>query len=391
MNFISKLESIENKPIFDEHGNSIIKEASIFGAGGRGQRLYKSLSSKGTKILHFFDNDPSKWGKRIDNKEICQFTKDTVDTVDYPIIVSSFVWASSINTQLLNSGLSEKYIYFDFPPKNSKNATSYKEHLTELSQLYDILEDDFSKKTLLGLIKGKSTGDLSYVPIAPYPQYEHTIVRPRKNDIIIDGGAYDGDTVNSYANLVENHCEIHAFEPDIIMYKRLIDNAKDLPAGVCIPVNMGLWHKKGSIHGDNLELGNKDQIEPIIVNVIDIDTYLAENDINCDLIKLDVEGVEMEALLGAQKTIKHQKPSLQICLYHKTDDIFEIPLFLNKLQPDYKMYIGHHSSDGFIETVLYCISKDKKVDLPDTNKTNYTNSFLKTLNKRKEGGFASNF
>lgn len=72
-------------------------------------------------------------------------------------------------------------------------------------------------------------------------------------------------------------------------------------------------------------------------------------------IKMDIEGAELEALEGAKNTIVKSKPKLAICLYHKPDDLWKIPLYLKKLVPEYKFYIRHHSKVRW-ETVLYaCI------------------------------------
>ena len=69
---------------------------------------------------------------------------------------------------------------------------------------------------------------------------------------------------------------------------------------------------------------------------------------------MDVEGSEYNALLGAEKTIAAHKPTLAISVYHKPQDIWEIPALILKLNPDYRFYLGHYSiARG--ETVLYAL------------------------------------
>ena len=69
---------------------------------------------------------------------------------------------------------------------------------------------------------------------------------------------------------------------------------------------------------------------------------------------MDVEGAELEALKGARNLIERDKPKLAICLYHKDDDIWEIPYYIKKLVPEYKLYIRHYSNYQ-CETVLYAV------------------------------------
>ena len=71
-------------------------------------------------------------------------------------------------------------------------------------------------------------------------------------------------------------------------------------------------------------------------------------------IKMDLEGAEYNALLGAEKTIKEYKPKLAISIYHKPEDIWELPQLILKMNPDYHFYFGHYSIAA-AETVLYTL------------------------------------
>ncbi len=70
------------------------------------------------------------------------------------------------------------------------------------------------------------------------------------------------------------------------------------------------------------------------------------------IITMDIEGAELEALKGAEKTIRRYRPDLAVCLYHSPSHLWEIPLYLDSLGVGYKFYIRNYTS--FVsETVLY--------------------------------------
>ena len=71
-------------------------------------------------------------------------------------------------------------------------------------------------------------------------------------------------------------------------------------------------------------------------------------------LKMDIEGSELKALHGARKIIQRDKPKLAICVYHKPEDIIEIPLYINSLVPEYKFYMRHYGYTP-ANTVLYAI------------------------------------
>jgi hypothetical protein len=76
-----------------------------------------------------------------------------------------------------------------------------------------------------------------------------------------------------------------------------------------------------------------------------------------DFIKLDVEGAELDVLKGAREVLKRDRPQLAVCIYHKKEDLFRIPLFLSGVLKNYKYRLGHYSST-FWDTVWYAIPQE---------------------------------
>lgn len=69
---------------------------------------------------------------------------------------------------------------------------------------------------------------------------------------------------------------------------------------------------------------------------------------------MDIEGAELDALKGAEKTIEQFRPKLAISLYHKREDLYEIPIWIKSIMPNYKMYLRHYANKQW-DLVLYCV------------------------------------
>jgi len=89
-----------------------------------------------------------------------------------------------------------------------------------------------------------------------------------------------------------------------------------------------------------------------------IDDFTEEEEIEPTYIKMDIEGAEGATLIGAQCCIEKYTPKLAICIYHKTSDLINIPLYIiNGFKNKYNFYLRHHSSKNIWETVFYAIPK----------------------------------
>ncbi len=73
-------------------------------------------------------------------------------------------------------------------------------------------------------------------------------------------------------------------------------------------------------------------------------------------VKMDIEGAELQALEGMENMIKQDIPKLAICLYHRPQDMWEIPLYLYQIMPNYQFLIRHHDFEDN-ETVLYVFNQ----------------------------------
>jgi len=76
-----------------------------------------------------------------------------------------------------------------------------------------------------------------------------------------------------------------------------------------------------------------------------------------NLIKMDIEGAEYDALLGAREMIHRHRPGLAICLYHRPAHLWQIPLLLHDWNLGYRFFLRSHRFNGF-DLVLYAMPVD---------------------------------
>lgn len=164
---------------------------------------------------------------------------------------------------------------------------------------------------------------------------------------IIDGGASWGDSALVFQEYAPS--SIHAFEPLNENYRMLCETQQKSHVDKLVPVHMGLgchereetffWHEmlSGASMIDYKALyWEKDDANKDRVQVTTIDQYVEENDLEVGVIKLDIEGNELEAIRGAMKTICKYKPILLVSVYHLPKDLFEIKPFIESLNLGYE-------------------------------------------------------
>lgn len=118
---------------------------------------------------------------------------------------------------------------------------------------------------------------------------------------------------------------------------------------------MGLWSKNTILKFDTIGSGSGRISEEgtVSVKVNTLDEILKNQKV--DFIKMDIEGAEVEALKGAKKIIREQKPKLAISVYHKPEDIFLISLLIHNMCSEYKLYLRHYRQFSAQETICYAI------------------------------------
>jgi hypothetical protein len=73
---------------------------------------------------------------------------------------------------------------------------------------------------------------------------------------------------------------------------------------------------------------------------------------------MDIEGYEKEALWGSRRILAEAKPVLAVCAYHKSEDLWQIPLLIHALQPEYQMFLRRYA-EGAYELIWYAVPTNR--------------------------------
>ncbi|MCH5250058.1 MAG: FkbM family methyltransferase [Lachnospiraceae bacterium] len=287
------------------------REIYIFGAGSYG-RVIIDFYKEYMTIRGLIDNDISKVGKCLGGGVPVVSFSDFLERggKNAKVIISSRLYCKEMFNQLIEAGILQENIlnlgelinnlvsrqYFDLPALNSRETD---------------------------------------------------------REVFIDGGCFSGFSSLGFIKWCNEKFEkIYAFEPDSINLLKCKKVLADY-ADKCEIIPKGLWDSTKDLRFANLGAGDSCISDDgnIIIPVTNLDEVVKEK---VTFLKLDIEGAEYKALLGARKIIKRDSPRLAICVYHKPEDIWELPELLLDINPNYKFYFRHYSIATH-ETILYAV------------------------------------
>jgi len=339
---------------------------AIYGTGAFGKIFFKALNEQIDYFIDDFSQDSEY--KSIPICNISDIPKET------KIYISPLQYSQKIEKKLTNLGFTN-FLNFTSSVKVLPNIlelvsqTNYLWLVNDKAKMLDInkiqkvkkfLKDQKSKDILSDIINLRTTLDTKY-----YIKPEGTEYFPEDIPVLenldsvnfIDCGAYTGDTIEE---LVKQNFPIGytlSFEPDDKNFTVLQNTLESLNLKNSFIFPAGVYSKNTILSFSNNGIDSSaslDDTSSLQVNVVALDTIIYNSSPN--FIKMDIEGAEKEALLGAKQTIQRYKPNLAICLYHKPEDLWELPLLIQEIEPSYDMYIRVHE-DLCLSTVLYCIAR----------------------------------
>ena len=315
----------------------------LYGTGNGADKIIDSLESFGIEPDGIFASDGFVRDRTFRGKKVLSYS-DTVSKYgeDITILLSFGTNRKDVLDFIFYLDKRHNLIIPDVPLYGG-NLFDRKYFLSKeqtILETLDLFKEEKSRKLFADAINFRLTGKLRYLTnCEPFKESLMNLFKCTDVRIIVDGGAYDGDTVKTFLEVFPDAERVFAIEPDPHSFSKLGRISDDR----IIPINSALSDKKGvsdfsssSSRGSGIS-GIANKSRKILINTTTVDSLLSED--KCDLIKLDVEGTEREALIGSSFTISNYAPNLIVSLYHRTDDVFDIPRYVKSLSSDYDLFL----------------------------------------------------
>lgn len=337
------------------------KPVVIYGMGDGALKIMRVLEKYNIELKGIFASDGFVRGHSFEGFPV-KHLADIEEEFEEFIILMAFAIHDEATTEMIHK-IAEKHEFYapDVPVAGENLFTMdfYRENQSNFEKVYDLLADEQSKIVYRDILNFKISGKLSYLTHCETPISEayQNIIKPDENEDYVDLGAYKGDTIQELLQFSNNSLNsITAFEPDKKNYKKLCANVEKIGfAEKANLLNVAAYREK-----DILLFTNKAGRQSALSKTQGIETEANSLDNvlegkRASFINMDVEGAEKDAIEGCRNTIKVWKPKMLISAYHRSEDLFALPLQVLEIEPEYKIYFRHYRYIPAWDTNLYCV------------------------------------
>lgn len=358
---------------FDDLARPFAARLVLFGAGGFGRRTLTGLRVLGIEPLGFADNDEALWGQSVEGVPVLAPADAARQFGDSSACVMT-IWngqaqdrmperiarASALGFERVMPvgtlfwkypGAFLPYYPLDLPHKLLLQADN-------IRRAHDLFTDEPSRAEFEAQVCFRL--HLSYESLGspgPEEHYFPPLFALTSEETLVDCGAFDGDTIRAFLRLQgDRFRRLLAFEPDPLNWPGLQNTLAALPADIREKITAyphAVSARSGAIQfdstGTNLSTVGSGALT---VPCVTLDDVLCDD--SPTMIKFDIEGAELSALLGSAEVIRQHRPVLAVSAYHQQSHLWEIPLLIDRLSPGYRFGLRPHGTEGW-DLVCYAI------------------------------------
>jgi FkbM family methyltransferase len=331
----------------------------LYGIGALGNSFLDFCIELGIDVRCVCDRKASGSVRGIDIISPEKLVKEYPDAL---VLVCSIIYNGEICGMLSEFGFSDEQIIpcpCEFP--HFRMRREIEDDLSGYEWAFGFFEDERSRQLVIDKIRLVLCDRAMQRNTDCELYYEDGFISLGEDEVFIDGGAFAGDTAAGFSERMgaaRHH--VYSFEPDEANYMSAVRRLSGVP-NVTV-VKKGLWSVETEL------VFSRNTVNPgvssfvlssgaeHVLPVTTLDSYFEGIPAGGwpTFIKLDIEGAEREALLGASGIIRNCKPKLAICAYHKPEDIYELPKTILNIRDDYKFALRQHLP-GYLDTVLYAV------------------------------------
>lgn len=386
----AQLEALLSEPIasvcrreqsaFDELAAPFQDSLVLFGAGGLGRKTLAGLRLLGIEPLAFADNNPALWGKEVNGLRVLALHDAAGEFGQSAAFVITIWRGEGTDTmaerrqQLVSLNCSRVVpfgpLYWKYPnvflPHYAFDLPhKVHQHGDEVRMALGLWSDDASRHEYLAQVRWRAFMDFDGLraPVAHETYFPTDLTALLPDEVFVDCGAYDGDTIRTFLRIWgESFDKIIAYEPDPFNFQNLQHYASMLPQDtkgriIIHPQALGARKSKVRFEPSGTEasaVGSGD----LEVDCVTLDESLAGQ--RPSYVKMDIEGSELDALMGAHNTIRQNLPVLAVCAYHRQDHLWRIPLHIHSLTDEYRFFLRPHLLEVW-DLVCYAIPSSRLI------------------------------
>ena len=336
----------------------------IYGAGTFGRDVAAALNVCGTPVKGFIEQAPrnsSAWGHPVTALGDCEIVPR--NDVILVAVFNRLHPLSKIRQDLSARGFQKILMPWDYYGQLAdtlgwrywlEDAQFISRHWEQLEETVSRLADPISRQCLMDVAAFRCGSHLNYAAERhALPQYFNELTLPYLPEKVhyVEGGAFDGDTYLTLRRQAQID-QAWLFEPDVSNFsklrRRVSDKAED--ASHLLPLALSDRHQRLTFTDGAGEASCVSASGSVGITAVALDDVVGNNPVN--FIKLDVEGGEHAALLGARRTIERQAPVLALSAYHRPEDLWNLIKVIDDFACGYRFALRQHQFNSF-DLVLY--------------------------------------
>ncbi len=332
----------------------------LYGMGDGAVRILSAMRTYQISVAGIFASDEFVRGHDFAGYHVQKLSDIEAQCDDFVIVLAFAVCQPAMVEKMQQLAKRHPLIVPDVPVVGGGLFTREycDEHAEQIHSVYMMLADEHSRRIYANILNFKISGNPDYLMdiIDTKDDIWNHVICPTNHESFVDLGAYNGDSIRELLDYTRGKFHrILAVEPDRKNYKKLAKFVGDTPSVKCY--QCAAWCVDTELPFAN-KAGRQSAIsaDGAVIPARSVDNLLAGHPVT--LLKMDVEGAEREAIWGASRSIARFNPKLMISLYHRNEDIFELPLLVKSINPKYKLYIRHQLYIPAWETNLYAICDD---------------------------------